>query len=162
MIDKYLEIIKSYYGDKKANRSGVPYINHITEGLEILERIGATNNAMCAFCIHPIFQDDSDVVKNISYIDKIDKMVLFLVMEYRNVANRSLLHHNIRSASDIYLSPITDVNYMLIADKVQNRKDFLLYHIYDKKNVELNDYFNYWLEALGISEEKYNNLTHGL
>jgi len=30
-------IIKAYYGNKKTNRSDIPLINHIDEGIEILK-----------------------------------------------------------------------------------------------------------------------------
>lgn len=48
---------------------------------------------------------------------------------------------------------------MLIVDKVQNRKDFELYHLgKHKRSNELNQYFKNWLERLSISEDKYHHL----
>ncbi len=58
--------------------------------------------------------------------DKVDRRVMLLGMEYRSTANNYL---SFKSATEqIKLSPITDVNHMLVADKVQNRKDFEIYH----------------------------------
>lgn len=55
-----------------------------------------------------------------------DKRVLLLGMEYRYTANNYL---SFKPADDpIHLSPIAEVNQMLIADKIQNRKDFEIYH----------------------------------
>lgn len=55
-----------------------------------------------------------------------DRRVMLLGMEYRSTANNYL---SFKSATEqIKLSPITDVNHMLVADKVQNRKDFEIYH----------------------------------
>ena len=52
---------------------------------------------------------------------------------------------------------------MLIADKVQNRKDFLKYHYgTHKKSVELDIYFKNWLRALNVTEADYNFLIEGL
>jgi len=47
---------------------------------------------------------------------------------------------------------------MLIADKVQNRKDFEIYHssTHDKKD-RLAAYFAEWLEALEVSEDIYSH-----
>lgn len=43
-------IIKNYYGDKTANRSKVPLINHINEGIIILDNIAASDFAKKAYC----------------------------------------------------------------------------------------------------------------
>ena len=43
-----------------------------------------------------------------------------------------------------------------IADKIQNRKDFELYHeLTHPRSKELIQYFKNWLEKLGVSEEAY-------
>lgn len=54
------------------------------------------------------------------------------------------------------LSPLREVNDMLIADKVQNRKDFELFHssTHDKRD-RLAAYFAEWLAALEVSEDIY-------
>jgi hypothetical protein len=59
-------------------------------------------------------------------MEQVDKRVLLLAVEYRNIANEYLSHKP--STNDVHLSPIKDVNTMLIADKIQNRKDFEIYH----------------------------------
>jgi len=156
------DLIREYYGDKKAKRSGVPYIKHITEGLIILHKLNASFVAKAAYCIHPMLQDDQHVVANIPKLFAgfvSDRTVLMTAMEYRNVANRGLSCYQVEDPSQIYLGPFEDVHHMLIADKVQNRKDFLKYH-YGKheKSTELDLYFRNWLEALGVTEAMYNSL----
>jgi hypothetical protein len=42
-------LIYEYYKDKKAKRSGVPYMNHIDEGLIILNKINASEDAKKGF-----------------------------------------------------------------------------------------------------------------
>ena len=45
---------------------------------------------------------------------------------------------------------------MLIADKVQNRKDFMMYHLHThQRSKELEKYFNQWLNKLSVSEEMF-------
>ena len=53
--------IQEFYGDGEAKRSHIPFMNHIDEGLAILERINASDRAKRAFCIHPIAQSYNDV-----------------------------------------------------------------------------------------------------
>lgn len=157
---KYLHLIKDYYRDKRAKRSGVPYINHIIEGLDILSWIGAANNTKEAYALHPIFQEDATLSNNLFYYTKVvDARIVALCMEYRNVANRGLSCYQVDNPDKIYLSPLPQVNEMLIADKVQNRKDFLTYH-YGKhpKSIELDIYFKNWLRALQVTEAMYNEL----
>ena len=182
--------IRQFYGDRKAQRSGVPLINHIDEGLVILKRIGATDDAERAFCLHPLFQNDEDLAREHwrveAFAEVQSKRSLFLCMEYRNIANQFLsgkvdmrLHHSgldteegrrdvtnydiLTMPDDIPLSPLKEVNDMLIADKVQNRKDFIRYHLATHANAaRLDVYFQLWMMRLGIDDAEYERLTEGL
>lgn len=153
------QLIKAHYADRTAERSGVPLINHIDEGLIVLDAISATENARRAFCIHPLIQKDTDLYQNYLMIaESVSSSVVMLAMEYRNIANQ-WLSDKARSVIPPTLSPLYEVNDMLIADKVQNRKDFLRYHLATHERAEdLSIYFTRWLGALGISSETYNSL----
>lgn len=165
--DEY-KAISALYGDKTTKRSGIKLMNHIDEGLYILEKIGASENAKRAYCMHPIAQDDNELLgfyfwrkMNPDYVSRHE--VTINVMEYRSVANEYLSTRNIRSIDEIRLSPLKDVNDMLIADKIQNRKDFELYHLgKHERSVELDSYFKNWLERLDISEEFYQEVKKEL
>ncbi len=151
-------LIKEYYGEQKTTRSNILLINHIDEGLWILNHIKANLVTQQAYCLHPIFQGDADLLANYSRIDmtKISHQALLLVMEYRNIANQYLSNRTISSIEDIRLSPLKEVNQMLIADKIQNRKDFELYHQHTHlRSIELAQYFKNWLRRLQITEEEY-------
>lgn len=154
--------ISRYYEGKFAKRSKVPYMNHINEGLIILDQLGADEDTKSAYCLHPIFQEDNAIMNNFNIINErltISPRVMLLVMEYRNVANRGLSCYQVDNPDKIYLSPIPEVNLMLVADKVQNRKDFLKYHLgTHEKSIELDIYFKNWLRALGVTEAMYNKL----
>lgn len=147
------KVIQNFYGDGKAKRSGQYFMNHIDEGLAILNLIGASDEAKRAYCLHPIFQADADLIKAIPVrFELTDNAVLINVMEYRSVANEYLSTRNINSIDDIRLSPLKDVNDMLVADKVQNKKDFDLYHLdTHPRSVELDWYFRCWLKRLNVT-----------
>jgi hypothetical protein len=146
-------IINEYYKNKKAKRSEVPYINHINEGLEILEYIKADEFTKKAYCLHPIFQNPEGlkyVMQNKIY-NKIDPFTLMLAMEYRNKANAFLCrektdHYKIDDLPHMVFKEVSD---MLIADKIQNYKDFLMYHkdTHPRKE-KLDNYFNLWIKHL--------------
>lgn len=152
-------LIEKEYGDKRSKRSDVLYMNHIDEGLAVLQWLGTTGEAKAAYCLHPIFQTDDDLDTARFFSDKwkgCRPTSVMLAMEYRSVANEYLSSKEIAQVRDISLSPLKEVNDMLIADKVQNRKDFELYHeAIHPRSKELARYFRNWMERLGVSEEQY-------
>lgn len=154
--------VADYYGQRIAERSMVPLINHIDEGLRILYRLHATVDAMKAYCLHPLFQDDTQlsiISKDAMKLSHYGPIPVLLAMEYRNIANK-YLRTTYRLYDKITLSPLEDVNNMLRADKIQNCKDFEIYHKGKHEHSdELTTYFNKWFEALGISESDYKALT---
>lgn len=139
-------------------------IRHIEEGLAILERIGAPLRAMQAYCLYPLVQNDDDLLRSCigdSMLSRHrpDPGATMLAMEYRRVANAYLSMHCTGADDAIALSPLTEVNQMLIADKVQNRKDFEIHHLRSHtKSPLLTQYFANWLKALGVCEARYRQL----
>lgn len=185
----YYEAIEEHYSIRKAERSGVPLIQHIDEGLLIMARSHCSTGALLAFCVHPLFQADEDLpIWGIKFLEKWRfagpglelANVMMLVMEYRNQANAWLspkvhcgAYQNwegeIRAWGDMQAlgrpdpGPLGEVRMMLIGDKVQNRKDFLRYHKgTHPRSAELDLYFRLWLDALGIDEAEYTRLVAGL
>jgi hypothetical protein len=162
MIKESIEykLISAHYGNCFAKRSRVPLINHINEGLTILDSIGATNESKRAFCLHPLLQHDFDLDQNYYMVsNSCDAKVVMFAMEYRSVANE-FLSDKINSGNEIRLSPLYHVNDMLAADKVQNYKDFLTYHCgTHPRSDELNRYFIKWPKRLGITDEDYQRLS---
>lgn len=167
-------MIRDFYGDRTAKRSGVPLIAHIHEGIGILGRIGADQETMEAYAVHPLFQADGDLAANWERAAELAPRVVLLALEYRNVAN-AFLSDKVEKGPDAMgresfhikgpfsLSPVPQVNTMLIADKVQNRKDFERHHRgTHARSDELDHYFKTWLKRLGISETHYLTLIDGL
>ena len=156
------QLIHRFYGDRVARRSQVPLINHIDEGLVVLSAIGATDAAKRAFCIHPMFQADEDLQEHYYLASSIDSHVLMLAMEYRSVANE-FLSDKINTEQKIRLSPLKEVNQMLVADKVQNYKDFLTYHhCTHERSDELPEYFDRWLKRLEIDGATFLDLCKAI
>jgi hypothetical protein len=156
------QAIAAYYGERAARRSGVRLMQHIDQGLAILREIGASARAMRAFCLHPLVQSDADLAASYPRLHELsdDARVIALALEYRNIANSTLSTRVIASPDDIPLSPLPEVNDMLVADKVQNRADFLAHHATTHpRAVELARYFELWLVRLDIDEERYRFLV---
>lgn len=147
--------VTQYYGNRVAERSQVPYMYHIDEGLYVLSEIGASKNSKEAYCLHPLFQNDEDLKRNQYLTPNMDPYLTCLVMEYRSVANEYLSDKCKGPDDKIRLSPIEEVNDMLCADKIQNYKDFLIYHKDTHPYKErLDQYFRNWLRTLNVDLEK--------
>jgi hypothetical protein len=149
-------LIQSFYGTQRARRSQVPFMNHIHEGLAVMLCTGASLQAMRAFCLHPFVQSDTDLKTQYAHVAQAlepvpdGAFVLGLAMEYRSVANEYLSHCSM-PVEGIRLSPLPEVNAMLEGDKVQNRKDFELYHAEThERRARLAEYFQQWCQALRI------------
>ena len=151
-------LIESFYGNKQSRRSKQFYMNHIDEGLYILNKLGADSNTKDAWCLHPIFQDDCALINSLTLNYKnINSESIIYAMEYRNVANNHLPKHKSKSPK---LSILPEVNLMLIADKIQNCKDFEFY-LLEREDVDikrLSEYFHTeWFPVLNISDDFYFN-----
>lgn len=156
-----LNLIEDFYRDRRAERTKVPLINHIYEGLEIMESLDASKLSKEAYCIHPMLQDTSALIENINYcFDNVNPHAVKLAIKYRLAANAFLC----KPITDVYtkeaiinlmnsleLFSNQDLKDALIADKIQNRKDFLLYHYgTHPRSDELNEYFIKWLDILDV------------
>lgn len=172
-ISHCYKLIKKVYKDKKAKRSQVPLMNHIDEGLVILREIKADPLSYCAYCLHPLVQSDKDfkTILETGIFSKLKNSMisyeaLALAIEYRNVAN-SFLSPRVDTISTVEkvelqkrlkASPL--LKDMLIADKVQNKKDFELYHRgKHPRTYKLARYFDSWLHILEISEGQYDEFV---
>jgi len=136
-----------------ASRSGVHYMRHVDEGLRVLRDIEASEEAKRAFCLHALLQSDAGLYSYRKDIRDLtpDVYVVMLAMEYRNIANAYLATRQIKSIDEIALGPLYGVRQMLIADKVQNYKDFLLYHKgTHPRSEQLDQYFKNWLARLEV------------
>lgn len=140
--------ICNFYNYKKAKRSKVPLMNHINEGVILLQKWKRSLDEQKAFCIHPIVQNNENV--DVSWSD-----VLPLAEEYRDKANSYLCipeTDHIKTSEQL-LEILGDISkecaFLLLADKVQNQKDFRIYHMFthNRRN-ELEDYFNLWIKTL--------------
>lgn len=157
------QVIAEFYGARKAKRSDVPLMQHIDEGLTILDALGASERAKRAYCLHPLLQADEDLLqtwdRGVATLTD-DLAVLALALEYRHIANATLSPRLIASADEIPLSPLDEVNDMLRADKVQNWKDFVRQHRgKHPRSAELERYFKLWHSRLSLSQARVAELV---
>ena len=154
------DIVRNYYGDGHAFRSQLPLINHIDEGLYILQERGAGQVAMQAFCLHPLLQGDKDLLANYKKsFAGVDPEALILAVEYRHVANAYLSKDKVRFPK---AGVLPEVREMLVADKIQNKKDFQVYPS-DVGNAEqLEGYIRRWFTSVGFAVSQYEKMANGI
>ena len=125
-------------------------MNHIHEGIAILQALDADEYTQAAFAIHPITQCEENYKNFIP--SGVSHLVKELAEEYAIKANSYLCKPEtfyVSTMDDVY-ELVGDMSYeciqMLYADKIQNRKDFELYHKKTHpKTKELAKYFNLWI-----------------
>lgn len=152
------KLVEKFYGDQVAKRSQVFLMNHIDEGVVIMKKIGASDDAIAAYCLHPLLQGDADLVSNLDAVSKVvTAKQMALAIEYRQFANSWLSAKvEILNGATKFIGlpspgPLAEVRDMLIADKVQNYKDFIVYHRgTHQRSAELDIYFRKWMEVLNI------------
>lgn len=149
------EWISKVYGDRRTERSNVPLMNHIDEGIGVMVDRNASELAIRAYIVHPIFQGDDALAELYEQSAiALDPRVVMRAMEYRRAANAYLCRPQTDSWSlgDIEYHVgqlLPDTVEMLIADKLQNQKDFLLYHYgTHARSAQLDRYFKNWLTLL--------------
>lgn len=162
---KGYELIKKHYANRKAKRTQIPLIAHITDGLELIDTEkhieGRTDTSLDvlkdAWCLHPLVQDTEELESNIRFLlreykDKPEP--LELALEYRELANSYLCREETDNYTDDSLKRLLqfyswDVKFLLLVDKVQNQSDFLKFHLgKHSRSSELKKYFERWIRVL--------------
>jgi hypothetical protein len=172
IIDKpFYRIIQQKYQSKVAKRSGLGYMSHIQEGIFIIQLLyGDDQNLVEAYCLHPIFQNDrllsQLLVENPSELSLISPQAIVLGMEYRHIANNYTIKNKIKNYESIKIGSLEKVHKMLVADKIQNKKDFMKYMYlkhdrpsYVKASEHGLQYFDSWLDRLSVSQKTYMEIT---
>lgn len=165
-VHKYYKVIEEFYKDK-ATSKGIPYINHIDEGVGHLENLHVSDVIINAFILHPFVQcvnlkgtykdcllTEKELEKHIN-IFEIKPEIAYELLLYRKFANSYLCRPEtddytiIEAYEDVEeLAKYQNTIRMLIADKLQNFKDFLLYRQDHPRAKQLTTYFTYWLSIL--------------
>lgn len=170
---KGYQIIKEHFAGQIATRSALPYINHIHEGIYILNRcFGWDETTAEAFCVHPIFQDVSDDshATQARCKSELNHRVTDLASQYAKAANAYTSKHRLLEIAAIPLPSDSAVRQMLVADKVQNKKDFVAQVLNpstansnSQGNAQLNahlmSYFDRWLDRLGVTPTNFTELA---
>ena len=174
---EYLYISK-VYGDVRAKRSNLPLMNHIDEGLDVLETLNASDEAKRAFCIHPIFQSENLIDYRNDYLGMStdeDFIIVRLDEKYSVLANtflcrpqtdnwdKSEIAKQLIAANNCSYIISDDISNMLLADKTQNYKDFMLHHYgIHERSIELFNYFHLWIKVLNPSVINFTGLNNWL
>lgn len=145
------QAVERYYNNRKPTRANVWLMNHVDEGLAILHAYGADPKASEVFCLHPLIQSDSELLNNRHLLTEFPLFDWAGTFEYRSVANEYLAHRDIESSSSIRLSPLEYVNQAILADKIQNYKDFMLHHNKHINYSRLFTYFHNWFDIFDVS-----------
>jgi hypothetical protein len=161
------EVISKFYKGK-ATSKGIPYINHIDEGVSHLINLAVPDDVVEAFILHPFVQcvnligtygetllTEKELEKHIN-IFELKPEIAYELLLYRKFANSYLCRPDTDDLefAKCYGKVMTLVNHqstvrMLIADKLQNYKDFWLYRKDNhKRSVHLVNYFETWLSIL--------------
>ena len=162
-------LIECWYADRVAERTQLFLMNHIDEGMAVMRLVGAGDQALRAFCLHPLLQNDADLSANFDRVQSAltdvrdGAVTIAYAMEYRSVANAYLARASI-PPTGIRLSPIKAVNDMLRGDKVQNRRDFsrTCHATTHKDRDRLAEYFREWCHRLGVSEDRFADLSQAI
>lgn len=167
--EPFYQIIQKKYQGKVARRSGVSYMNHIKEGVVILDFLyGYEQQVIEAYCLHPIFQSDKSLseILNEDDLSLISRRALVLAMEYRRIANAYTIKNKVRKIESIDIGLLPQVHQMLVADKIQNKKDFMKYIFrkherpsYQRVSERTVQYFDSWLARLNVDEATYQKVT---
>lgn len=165
MIEHTLEWItaKKYLSGVKSKRTKADYFEHVQEGVKILQILEQPLVVQAAFAIHPLYQNDKALTNYFPLLSTFDPTAVALTMEYRSIANQGIRSEVKKNNWTIKLSCLFSVNQMLVSDKIQNRKLFLSKYPKNASDyMEIDKYFNTWLNALDISAKQYEDIVNQL
>lgn len=156
------KLITDHYRGQYAERSGRHKMEHIKEGCRLLVGWQRPDVEHRAFCIHPLITEKKDFIYE-------QKDSYHLACEMMFHANRYLCrpetdHLTIRgSRRELlkHLGPMSEsCAWLLLADKVQNRSDFMKYHAFTHARGDtLIRYFDLWIQTLHtfyLPREQFN------
>lgn len=152
LLNEGLELIQAHYGKGRADRSQVLLMNHIEEGLAILEYLEVPERVKAAWCIHPLVQNDVSFKCSVN----LRNYALDIAKMYTIYANAGLCDERWDKWDFTVYDQLRhlphmpkEIARMLLADKVQNKKDFIRYHK-DKheRSEQLTRYFDSWIAYL--------------
>jgi len=161
LFSEEFKLIRKHYGNRVAKRSQLPLINHILEGLDMMDRMSASQEAKKAFCLHPLIQDDRALEKNWEKTvnnPNVCRESLSLAMKYSSAANAYMCWPSTDNFTlldlKVKVGPLNqDLIHMLVADKIQNEKDFEIHHKKTHhRSKQLARYYDLWLQYLDICE----------
>lgn len=168
-------LIETIYAGRRTRRSGLPLRNHIDEGLIILVALQATRTEAEAFCLHAPAQISYHfgarpaANHHLPATPQGPRDTWLLKTRFPLAAEAVTLAWRFAAQAEAFrpdhladheapppITVDTAVRKLLIADKVQNRKDFERFHQHRHPRADLlTRYFSAWFNLLGISDTDY-------
>ena len=155
------KLITDHYRGEYAERSGRHKMEHIKEGCRLLVGWNRPEVEHRAFCLHPLVETEGfSYERKQSYMlaaEMMDKAGKYLCQpdtdDITHLGSRFTLSH--------HLGPMTEsCAWVLLADKVQNRSDFMKYHAFTHARSDmLIRYFDLWIQTLYayyLPKEQFN------
>lgn len=127
----YKRVVEFYQGGNEFTSTGVPKINHIDEGLAILEYLETETHTQEAWCLHPLLQGDKELLDYGWHSTRgVTGYAIVLAMEYRATANAFLCtpETDRYTQEDMPKIVLPEVKPMLIADKISNMRNLVKYN----------------------------------
>lgn len=147
-----------------ARRTGVSHFDHVSQGIKVMRVLNSPLIAQIAFTLHPLFQEDTALEQNWRLLPSCDPVAVDLVMAYRQVANAGTRLKVQANGWRVKTGDNGLVREMLVADKVQNRYCFERFYpeLDSPSGQGLRRYFKIWLDVLGVSEGRYQELCDAI
>lgn len=166
-MEEYIQIRKFYAG-RTCKRTGVAHIEHIDQGLRILDDLNAPQDTKRAWCLHPLAQAVT------SGSDRKDKNVgAYLLGRWRNrvaatrafdyalSADQVLSRDPLHRFDNIVKPTLASTYMMLVADKIQNYHHFESeWDSFDPQDrYRLSTYFDRWHDVLSLNPDQVGYYT---
>ncbi len=155
-----LENLKKHYEDSMYDNWNY-YISYTYKVMAVNKWLNFSKICTDSLIILPLLWSDKDFVNNWKTIT-ISSNLAFFISEYKNVSKNYNLDRKIQSTSDIVISPITDVNNLLLSTAIVNYNNYENHYKLTHPRASLfGEYYKNWLVRLS-GMNKYEDVRDRL
>jgi len=155
------KLITDHYRGEYADRSGRHKMEHIKEGCRLLVGWQRPDVEHQAFCLHPLVETEGFTYERKHSYILAAEMMKFATAYLCRPETDDITYRGSRTYLFKYLGPMSEAcAWLLLADKVQNRSDFMKYHAFTHARADmLIRYFDLWIQTLHtyyLPKEQFN------